>query len=573
MLKEIHIRNFAIIDSVDVEFGGGLNIISGETGAGKSIIMDALLLILGGRASTDLIRKGAQEAVVEALFAIDSHKSLKKKIEELGLTGDDEDEVVVRRIVNISGKNRVFINGSVANTNILGEITRELVDLCSQNDQQLLSRLDEQLIWIDRFGGLEKERAEVNSHFELWRKNCAALEALSTDSSQRAQKIDFLRFQIQEIEEAELTSANEDQELEQELRVLSNAEDLHGFCGEADACLNGGDGFEGTPILDAIGNMLAKAQHLAKSDPKLQQATDFLGTIKLNADELAYFLRSYANSIAHDEGRLEALNARHALLTKLKRKYGPSLEEVLKSFETFKHELSQLENHDSSMDAAAEAARGAKEVLLQKAAALSKARVRTGKNFANQVVDELADLNMERARFEVQFARLDEPGAHGIDQAKFMIAANPGEPLNSLQKVASGGELSRIMLAMHNVVSSLGGVGVYLFDEVDAGIGGKTAVTVGAKLKKVASNNQVICITHLPQVAAFAAQHFHVEKRIEKKGKEERTVCNVVRLNNQGRELELARMLGGMENDKAALANARAMLEKAAKPKRTSLSH
>lgn len=587
MLKELHIKNFAIIDSVDMEFGPELNIISGETGAGKSIIMDALLLILGGRASSDLIRTGAQESVVEALFDISGHPAISQTLDELGLSGDDH-ELIVRRIVHSSGKNRIFINGLLANTATLAKITGELVDLCSQNDQQLLAHPEQQLLWVDRFGGLETNRSELSALYTAWKEKRAALEALSTNSAQLAQRADFLHFQLQELEEAALSSSAEDLEIEQELNVLSNAEHLHAFSEETEERINGGEGANETPIIDTIGALLLRAQNLSKSDPKLQQAVEFLAAMKANADELSYFMRGYSQNIAHDEDRLESLNARHALLTKLKRKYGPALEDVIASRAKFKQELSQLENHDSSMDQAKEALQAAKEALLQKAELLSKARTRAAKSFSEQVVAELGDLHMERARFEVQISRMEQPNAFGLDQARFMIAANPGEPIGSLQKVASGGELSRIMLAMHNVVSSLGGVGVYLFDEIDSGIGGKTAVTVGAKLQKVASNNQVICITHLPQVAAFAAQHFHVEKRVENKGKLERTVCSVSKLGASEREQELARMLGGAENDKAALANAQAMLEKAhpktsraattrknsaAKAKRTSLHH
>lgn len=564
MLKRLRIQNFAIIDEVAIEFGTGLNIISGETGAGKSILMDALALILGGRASSDLIRSGAEEASVEALFEIDGDSDVHAALESQGMNAEEGD-LIIRRIVHRSGKNRIYVNGSMANMIALQAVTSSLVDLCSQHDQQLLSRADEQLLWIDRFGGLEGERQEVRAGYLAWKEKREALEALSTDSVQRAQRIDFLRFQIQELEDAALTSDSEDKEIEAELKVLGNAENLFAFASEAEGVVFGGTESEAPPMLDSVGALLNKAKAMAGSDPKLNQAIEHLSALKLHADELGYFLRSYAQGLARDEGRLEELNARHALLTKMKRKYGPGLDDVVVNLSGFQKELSLLENHDSSLNEARDSVERTMTALMKIAHKLSLARARKAKEFSQAVVGKLGDLHMDRARFQVSLQELPEPNQSGIDAIRFEVAANPGEPMGPMNKVASGGELSRIMLAMHNVVSSRGNVGVYLFDEVDTGIGGATAVAVGAKLRKVAFHNQVICITHLPQVAAFGETHFRVDKHVEKKSQAERTVCKVVKLGDDERELEIARMLGGLGNSKAALANAQAMLEMAKK--------
>jgi DNA repair protein RecN (Recombination protein N) len=345
--------------------------------------------------------------------------------------------------------------------------------------------------------------------------------------------------------------------------MLENAEDLFTFASEAEGILHGSDASEATPVLDSLNSLLNRVRPLSAVDAKLNDAMEHLNNLKLHAEELSYFLRAYSQSVSHDESRLEEQNARIALLTKLKRKYGPTLADVIENLEVYRKELSLLENHDSSLSEAKDAMEAALARLRAESLQLSKLRQKAGKEFAKAVVGELADLHMERARFMVSFQELAEPNFSGIDSVRFEIAANPGEPVGPLNKVASGGELSRIMLAMHNVVSSRGEVGVYLFDEVDTGIGGKTAVTVGAKLQKVARDNQVICITHLPQVAAFADLHFHVEKSVKKKDGEERTIAKVLALTTAEREMELARMLGGHDKDKASLANAKAMLEKA----------
>lgn len=562
MLKHLKIRNFAIIDAVEIEFGGGLNIISGETGAGKSILMDALSLILGGRASSNLIRSGADEASVEALFAIQRDERTLRTLEQVGIMIDD-DELIVRRLVHSSGKNRIYVNGCMVNMSTLQSITSNLVDLCSQHDQQLLASGEEQLLWVDRFGKLEKQRATVRTLYLEWKEKNRELETLSSDSVLREQRMDFLRFQIQELEDAAINSPDEDVTLERELKALENTEALFAFASSSENLFYGSETGERYPVLQEISSLLHKANSLSKIDLRLSQAVEFLQTIKVNAEELAHFVRDYSAKISRDENRIETINARLALLSKCKKKYGSNLPEVIESLERFRKELSGLENHDSALETARSEADACRHQFWRAAETLSRARAKAAREFSTLVVHELADLQMDRANFISSTATLEDASITGIDQVRFLIATNPGEPMHPLSKVASGGELSRVMLAMHNVVSSRGGVGVYLFDEVDTGIGGNTAVTVGQKLQRVSRNNQVICITHLPQVAAFADHHFRVEKRIEKKAGKERTICSVISLSTQEREVEIGRMLGGMGNDKAALANARAMLAKA----------
>lgn len=568
MLKLLKIRNFAIIDAVEIEFGEGLNIISGETGAGKSILMDALSLILGGRASSNLIRNGAEEASVEALFAIRGDERILNALDQFGIAVED-DELIVRRVVHSSGKNRIYVNGCMVNMSTLQSITSSLVDLCSQHDQQLLASGEEQLLWVDRFGKLEKQRAAVRARYLAWKEKSRILENLSSDSAQREQRMDFLRFQIQELEDAAVSSPDEDVKLERELKTLENTEALFAFASASESVFYGSETGERHSVLESVSSLLHKAQSLSKVDPRLAEAVEFLQTIKLNAEELARFVRDYSSGISRDEDRIEAINARLSMLSKCKKKYGANLSEVMDSLERFRQELSGLENHDTSLEKAKMELEESYSELRAAAERLSRARAKAAAEFSALVVRELADLQMERARFAAEISVLDEPVPSGIDQVRFTIATNPGESMHLLSKVASGGELSRVMLAMHNVVSSRGGVGVYLFDEVDTGIGGNTAVTVGRKLQRVSLNNQVICITHLPQVAAFADHHFRVEKRIEKKSGKERTICSVIPLSKPARELEIGRMLGGMGNDKAALANARAMLAKAVVSRRS----
>lgn len=558
MLKYLRIQNFAIIENVEIEFSSGLNIISGETGAGKSIIMDALNIILGGRAKSDLIRSGTNSASVEALFEIPDRESIQGVLDNTGIE-IEHDELIVRRIIQPNGKSRAFVNDVMVNVGTLNLITERLVDLCGQGDQRLLQRNDEQLFWLDRFADNESIRGLVKEKFQAWKKRISDLKSLEEDSTDRERRIDFLKFQLKELDDSDLQDENEDSEIKSELDILSNSETLLNFAREAESAINGCD--DGNKaMLDVLGSLVNRAEELVKTDSNLAPAYELMNSLKVTLEEAGYFFRDYMNNIEVDDSRLEELNQRYNLLTQIKRKYGPSLKEVIESRDIFRNELESFENHDENLQMAKAAVHEARSFFDEEADRLSEKRSIAAGTFASEVEKELAELNMERAKFQCQLDKLDEPTNSGRDKAEYMLAANPGEEAQPLHKVASGGELSRIMLALHNVLSSRGGVRVYLFDEVDTGIGGKTASVVGRKLQKVASNSQVICITHLPQVASFADRHLRVEKSVSEVDGEERTSSSVVPVDGDDQILEIARMLGGMDDSSEAIANAESMI-------------
>lgn len=559
MLRCLRIQNFAIIESLEVEFGEGLNIISGETGAGKSIIMDALSLALGNRASIEIIRSGANFAAVEALFEADNG-IVRKELNDLGIDVEGS-EIIVRRIIQRSGKSRAFINDMLVNLSTLQKVVSLMVDLCSQHDQKLLSSKEEQIYWLDRYADLTSVRSSVQEKYTLWKKAQEKVNFLQANQNERAQRIDFLNYQINEIEAAHLHDLAEDDQIEKELSVLNNAESLLFFAKKAESIIDGEN--ESNSIADEVGSLLLKIDDLIQKDEKLLPAKALLNDLKIQLDEAGYFFRDYASSINLDEGRLDELNLRAKTLIDLKRKYGSTLQDVYNTLQSLKAELSLLNNHDESMILAKEDLHKMEDDLLRECELLTRERAKAASLLSKSIENELQELNLDKARLQIDINTLAAPTRNGRDEIRIMFAANPGEPLGELSKIASGGELSRIMLALHNVLSVKGGISVYLFDEVDTGIGGKTAMVVGKKLKGVASRNQVICITHLPQVACYASTHFRVEKSIQRTNKGEKTICTVIRLDEKLRTFEVARMLGGIDASPQAIANAKDLIQKA----------
>jgi len=524
MLRFLKVRHLAVIEQVEVEFGPGLNVLTGETGAGKSILVEGIGLLVGGRASSDLIRTGEDVASVQAVF-----------------DGPGGDDLIIRREITSAGRSRAFVNDDVVTTAALKEIGRGLVGLHGQHEHQQLLDPASHLALIDAFGSLDARREEVTARYQAWREAQDALDRTKMDARERAARIELLSFQLDEIDKA-APKPGEDETLAAERQVLGNAERLARLTAEAYAALYDGD----SAALASLGAVWKRLTELSEVDPRFAPYVEMRDTIKPQLEDLAYFLRSYVDDIDASPERLQSVEDRLSALERLKRKHGPALDDVIAkaaSLRTERDALTAPEEQTGSLERrVAEAA----SAYLERARALSKARRAAGSEFMRRLVDALGDLAMARTRCEVRFpaADPDDPArwtATGIDSGEIYLSPNPGEDPRPLARIASGGELSRIMLALKTIASADAPGRTLIFDEVDAGIGGAVADVVGAKLKALAARDQVLCITHLPQIAARADRQFSITKTV----KGSRTVTSVTALDRAARERELARMMGG----------------------------
>ncbi len=555
MLRFLRIRHLAVIDSVEVEFDPGLNVLTGETGAGKSILVEAVGLLLGGRASGDLVRTGEDAAAIEAIF-------------ESG-----GEELLVRREITAQGRSRAFVNGALATAGALKELSSRLIELHGQHEHQTLLDPSTHLGALDTFGALDPLLTPTAAAFEVWRAGQDELARLRHAAKDRDTRLDLVTFQLGELDRAELKAIapgdeGEDAELAALRQVLASAERVERLCTESYASLYESD----DAILAGLGNVWRKVGELASLDPQFKPYLDQRDTIKSQLEDLAVFLRQYAGSIEASPARLQQIEERLALLERLKRKHGPALADVIAKRDALRREMKDLERGDDRILELEREVAAARAAYLAAAGKLSKERRKLAKAFSASLVELLAELAMERTRFEVRFADAvpdSSWSARGIDAAEFFVSPNPGEDLRPLARIVSGGELSRIMLAIKTLTAtsrhgfsdatdrppSASAPGL-IFDEVDAGIGGRVADVVGRKLRTLGSAFQVLCITHLPQIAAYADTHFEIEKRIEGG----RTRTSVRRLTADGRVDELARMLGGEAVTPGLRQSAREML-------------
>jgi DNA repair protein RecN (Recombination protein N) len=551
MLRELQIKNLAIIENLHVEFHGGLNILTGETGAGKSIIIDAVNLILGGRANAELIRTGADEASVEAIFDLSAKPSLIANLAESGIECDGE--LLVRRVISRGGKNRVFIAGSLATTAMLSETARALINICGQHDSQTLLKIDHHLRLLDGFCGAMELRQQFSTLFQEYQKARVELEALEQGEREAARKLDLLSFQSQEIGDARLYDG-EEEELAEERTRLAHGEKLLNCSQQAFDSLYGGD----AAILGGLRRIISSVSEASAFDHALSPAVDTLEGAYAQLEDASLTLRDYARNIDADPGRLEELEDRLDLINRLKRKYGKDIAEILAYQQGVAAELAVLSCHEQTRDELASRIASLREELVTLGAQLTKARNDGAVALKSGMERELAELAMNNAVFETSFESSAEPKPHGFEKAEFLFSPNPGEPPRSLAKIASGGELSRLMLALKQLHPE-GEVPTLIFDEVDTGIGGATSALVGVKLKRVAGSQQVLAITHLPQVAAFADLHLRVEKAV----KEGRTATAVERLDGETRVAEVARMLAGARVTEKTLDHARELIQEA----------
>jgi DNA repair protein RecN (Recombination protein N) len=561
MLKELNIKNFAIIDQLRVEFAPGLNVFTGETGAGKSIVVDALNLALGERASADLIRTGCQEAVVEAAFELNGRgtKEIVSLLSDQGIEAISGEDLIVRRVLSSSGKNKVYINGSLANLTTLSALGANLADIHGQHEHQSLLALDRQMDMLDSFGGLESIREAVSqSYYRLLdvRKELAALEMGERD---RAQREDMLRFQKNEIEAAML-KPGEDAELANEQKVLANSEKLAGLAAMVDETLYAAD----ASVLSNLKKAVNGLREIAEIDNRLSGPAQLCESGRAQIEEAAREVSSYRESAEFDPKRLEEIGDRLDLIQKLKKKYGSTIEEIIQFGAEATADLERMERSTEEIERLKSEIQAIKFGLTDKAEELTKKRGAAGRDLEKKVEAELGHLGMKKTVFSVKITQ--EPGGdtldgrklgpRGADRVEFLISPNPGEEPKPLAKTASGGELSRIMLALKTILIEGDEIPTLVFDEVDAGIGGAVAEEVGKKLKRIAAKHQVFCITHLPQIASMATSHYGVAKSIKK----DRTSTEVRLLEAQERVDEIARMLGGKTITDATIKHAEEMI-------------
>jgi DNA repair protein RecN (Recombination protein N) len=545
MLAELRIRNFAIIEEAALEFSPGLNVLSGETGAGKTIILSALGLLLGGRASPEVIRTDAKEAIVEARFELEGELAL----DGLPARTPDQRELLIRRIIAEGGRSRVLIDGEMATVQALSRLGPAVVQVYGQHEAQSLLRAESHETLLDRFAGVEHFLALYREIHQLAQSSKARLEDLTRRERERADLLELARFRVTELEKAELFSGA-DEDLQKERVVLANAAKLSAAAHECEEMLYGAEG----AALDIIAKAEARLTEAAELDATLSTPLETLRASRANLEETAHSLRAYADHLEADPDRLEQIETRLQELTRLKRKYGGSLDEAIATLEKSRAEIAELENVEVSKHQAEAELEHALDDLLASAKKLNTERKRGATELKRKMEAELKTLGMRTPIFEARLGTLDSGdgvlvrngvamGPSGIDSVEFHLSPNLGQPPMALARIASGGELSRVMLALKRLEAQRRGIATMIFDEVDAGIGGEIAQVVGRKLKELAKYHQILCVTHLPQIAAFADRHFHVEKE-ERRGS---TRSRVRQLEAAERTDEIARMLGGAE--------------------------
>ncbi|NNB91040.1 DNA repair protein RecN [Corallococcus exiguus] len=552
MLLGLRISNVAVIEEVEVAFGAGLTVLTGETGAGKSILVDALGLLLGGRADADVIRAGCEDAAVEGVFA--RTPVLATRLEELGLP-DLGEEVLVRRVLGRTGRGKVYVNGALVTLGVLGKLTRGAVDIAGQHEHVSLFDSGLHRVLLDKYGRLEETLAVYGREWANLREVDGRMATLGGDDAKVRERAEFLRFQLDEITRLD-PDAGEDVKLDAERRRLGSAQKLKRQGAEAELLVSG----EAPSAVEIVGRALGLVHEGVKCDATLAPVAQSLSTALSELEEASRLLNRYVEGLESDPGRLGEVEERLDALKRLCRKHGATLDGVIKKRGELETELGTLENRREILEELNQERKRVEERARKAALALSRARKASAGAFSQQVREGLGGLAMGKAAFEVRVTAGESLRPDGMDEVEFFFSANPGEPARPLAKVASGGEASRLLLALKRALADSDACGCYILDEADAGVSGAIADVVGRMIREVSSHRQVLCITHLPQVAAYADAHLLIRKSV----KGERTVSQVLSLSaGAERTQELARMMSGVEVTREALGAAEALVRSA----------
>ncbi|TYC48390.1 DNA repair protein RecN [Weissella muntiaci] len=561
MLQELSIQNFAIIPKLNVSFQQGMTVLTGETGAGKSIIIDAVGLLTGGRGSVDFIREGADKAILQGLIDIEPGTPIWQMLEKYGIEADDN-QLLIHRELHRNGRNVIRVNGILVNAAGLKEIGSHLVDIHGQNEHQELMNVDRHIKLLDEFGrkSIGELLEQYQASFNEYRRLAGALKKRQNDEQEWAQRLDMLTFQSRELSEANLQQGEEEQ-LESEYQELTNFQDVLTSLSKAYEALQGDWEGNGLETVSLAVNSLEEVEELT---PKYRELTETVRGAYYELQEAASELLSTRDNMEFDEERLKEVEERLNLIRSLERKYGTTIADVLAHQDGVDRELAQMGGKERTAAELADEVALVRKATLELAEKLNKERVKIAQELNKKIHEQLADLYMDKAIFSTKFSKRSQLNEFGQDDVEFYIQTNPGESAKPLVKVASGGELSRMMLAMKTIFAREQGITSIIFDEVDTGVSGRVAQAIAEKIAMIGQMSQVLTITHLPQVAAVADHHFYIKKQIIGK----RTETTLTSLDEQGRIEELARMLSGDELTEAAKDNARDLLERASQRRR-----
>ncbi|MGF7431590.1 DNA repair protein RecN [Thermoanaerobacterium thermosaccharolyticum] len=542
MILALSIKNIALIEEAEIKFEDGLNILTGETGAGKSIVIDSMMLLLGGRANKDIIRNGTQKATVEGIFLINSHRDLIHNIlDEAGIEYEEDDTLIISRDITENGRNYCRVNGRIVSLSFLNKLGTYLVDILGQHEHQFLLDNSKHMSILDNFQDKDFFRIKnmIKDLLEKYNSLNNKLKEFNLDDKEKISRIDLLKYQINEIESANIMPGEEDDLIEKR-NILMNSEKLFNYMNESYSLLYKGIG-DNASIIDTLSTVLKNLDTSFRIDKKLEKLKDMVESVLYTLEDCSLQIRDYVENIDFNADNLNEIEKRLDLLNNLKRKYGRTIEEIIKYKEEKNDELLKLLNAEKEINKINEE----KEKIMAKIKKLSDELHLKRRNVADflekKISTVLSELNMPNTIFKVDIRKKDVPNENGMDDVEFLISTNIGEPLKPLEKIASGGELSRIMLALKTILADFDGISTLIFDEVDTGISGKAAQAVAEKIALISRNHQVICVTHLPQITSMADAHYKITKEVNK----DKTYIKIEKLNYEGKIKELSRIISG----------------------------